>query len=56
MTEERQIEIMESQLSLFDNLGDKMQYLNDMFKPDPDYSQSAINIVTSNISRSLGAM
>jgi predicted sugar kinase len=45
----KQVEIMEKQLSNFDSLIDKMQYLNDFFKKDPEFTQDAINIVVSNM-------
>ena len=35
------------------NLFEKMQYINDFFKPDPDFSQEAINQVIHNISLKL---
>jgi len=50
---ERQVEIMEAQLSVFDSLVDKMQYLTDFFGPDPTFSKEAADIVRSNICKTL---
>ena len=52
-TVERQVEIMEKQLSNFDSLKEKMQYMNGFFDPDPDFTREARDIVRSNIARSL---
>ena len=52
-TTERQIEIMEAQLSNFDNLMEKMQYMSEFFDKDPDFSKEARDIVRSNIIRGM---
>ena len=52
MTKERQIEIMETQLSNFDGLLEKMQYMT-FFDADPEFTKEARDIVRSNISKSL---
>ena len=53
MNIERQVEIMESQLSNFDNLMEKMQYLTDFFGNDPEFTKEAPDIVRSNICKTL---
>lgn len=53
MNTEQQIEIMEKQLSNFDGLMDKMQYMSMAFDPDPEFTKEARDIVRSNISKSL---
>jgi hypothetical protein len=53
MEVERQVEIMEAQLSNFDNLMEKMQYMNMAFDPDPEFTKEARDIVRGNISKSL---
>ena len=53
MTQERQIEIMEKQLSNFDTLWDKMAYMANFFDPDPEFTEEARNIVRSNIAKTL---
>ena len=53
MNIEKQIKIMETQLSNFDSLMDKMKYMSEMFDPDPEFTQEARNIVRSNICREL---
>jgi hypothetical protein len=50
---ERQVEIMESQLSNFDSLMQKLQYMSEFFDPDPEFSQDARNIVRGNICKGL---
>lgn len=50
---EKQILIMETQLSNFDDLLEKMQYMSFAFDTDPDFTQEARDIVRSNICRSL---
>ena len=52
-TVERQVEIMEKQLSNFDSLMEKMQYMSGIFDPDPDFTREALDIVRSNIARSI---
>lgn len=46
---ERQVQIMEAQLSCFDTLIDKMNYLVNFFGKDPEFSKEAMDIVRSNI-------
>ena len=53
MTQEEQVEIMEAQLSNFDNLMDKMGYMSMAFDADPEFTQAARDIVRSNICMSL---
>jgi hypothetical protein len=50
---ERQVEIMESQLSAFDSLLQKMQYMSMFFDSDPSFTQEAKNIVRGNLCRTL---
>jgi len=47
----RQVEIMEKQLSNFDTLMEKAQYLHFAFDPDPEYSKEARDIVRANLSK-----
>jgi len=49
----RQVEIMEAQLSSFDSLMEKMQYMSEFFDPDPEFTEEARNIVRGNICRLL---
>jgi len=44
---------METQLSNFDTLMEKMQYMSMMFDPDPTFTQEARDIVRSNICKTL---
>ena len=55
MSEEikRQVEIMEGQLSLFDSLMEKMQYMSEFFDTDPNFCGMARDIVRGNISKTL---
>lgn len=49
---ERQVEIIETQMNSAGLLlFEKLAYLNSFIKPDPMFSQEAINIVMGNISR-----
>ena len=50
---DRQVEIMEGQLSCFDGLMEKLQYLTEFFGKDPEFSKEAQDIVRSNICKSL---
>tara|TARA_R110000851_G_scaffold7493_3_gene29105 strand:+ start:555 stop:734 length:180 start_codon:yes stop_codon:yes gene_type:complete len=50
---EKQIEIMETQLSNFNSLLEKMQYMSMFFDPDPEFTKEARDIVRGNISKSL---
>ena len=50
---EEQVEIMGAQLSNFDTLLEKMQYLTVFFGPDPDFSQEAQDIVRGNICKAM---
>lgn len=54
MTLDRQIEIMEKQLSNLDSLMDKMQYVTNFFNKDDQFTNQAVNIVVSNIMKSEG--
>ena len=53
MSIDEQVRIMEKQLSFFESLIDKMQYMNQFFDPDPEFTQEARDQVRSNICRSL---
>ena len=53
MNKETQIDIMEKQLSVFDNLMDKMAYLSTYFKPDPEFTQEARDEVMHNIMKEM---
>jgi len=55
MNIEYQVKIMEAQLSYFDSLMEKMQYLTEFFGPDPEFTKEAQNIVRSNICRVIAA-
>jgi hypothetical protein len=49
----KQVEIIEKQLSNFDTLIDKLKYLTDFFGNDPEYSQESLNIVRSNLCKTI---
>jgi hypothetical protein len=49
MVLEKQIEIIESQLSNFDTLWEKVAYLTEFFDPDPEFTKEATDIVRANI-------
>lgn len=49
----KQIEIMTAQLSNFDGLMEKMQYMSMMFDPDPEFTQEARDIIRGNICKAL---
>lgn len=51
MSIERQVEIMETQLSNFTGLMEKLTYLHNFFDADPQFSQRARDIVRSNLCR-----
>jgi hypothetical protein len=53
MKTEEQVEIMETQLSNFEGLLEKMQYMNFAFDPDPEFTKQARDIVRSNLCREL---
>jgi len=53
MEKKDQVEIMEKQLSNFETLLEKMQYMNFAFDSDPEYSKEARDIVRSNICKEL---
>lgn len=53
MTVNEQVKIMETQLSNFPQLVDKLQYLYFMFDPDPEFTQEARDIVRSNIAKTI---
>jgi len=50
---EQQVEIMETQLSFFENLMEKMQYMSEFFDLDPEFSKEARDIVRGNICKTL---
>jgi hypothetical protein len=53
MPVERQVEIMEAQLSNFNSLMEKMQYMSEFFDKDPEFTREARDIVRGNICKSL---
>ena len=53
MTLEKQVEIIEAQLSNFDSLMEKMQYMAMMFDPDPQFTKEARDIVRGNICKTI---
>ena len=53
ITIEKQVEIMEAQLSNFSGLMEKLQYLTEFFGNDPEFTKEAQDIVRSNISKNL---
>jgi hypothetical protein len=53
MNKEKQIKIMETQLSNFPDLMEKMKYMSMMFDRDPDFTQEARDIVRGNICKTL---
>jgi hypothetical protein len=53
MSIDEQVRIMENQLSYFDGLMEKMQFMSSFFDPDPEFSKEARDIVRGNISKSL---
>jgi hypothetical protein len=55
MSVEQQIETMEKQLSNFDGLLEKLQYMSMFFDPDPEFTQEARNIVRSNMGKATRA-
>ena len=44
---------MTAQLSNFDGLMEKMQYMSMMFDPDPEFTQEARDIIRGNICKAL---
>lgn len=53
---ERQVEIMEAQLSNFDGLMEKMQAMNMLFDPDPEFTQKARDIVRGNVCKTISKL
>jgi hypothetical protein len=53
LTVDQQVTIMETQLSHFDDLMEKLQYMSMAFDPDPAFTKQARDIVRSNISKGL---
>ncbi len=51
LTIEEQVDIMEKQISNFDTLFEKVQWLTIGFDPDPNYSKEARDIVRGNLCR-----
>lgn len=49
----KQVEIMEGQLSNFKTLMEKMQYMKAFFDPDPEFTVQARDIVRSNICKAM---
>ena len=54
MSIDEQVKIMETQLSCFHGLMEKMQYMSGFFDPDPEFSKQARDIVRANICKSIG--
>lgn len=53
MNNTAQIRVMESQLSCFDSLIEKMQYMSYAFDPNPMFTKEARDTVRANIRQSL---
>lgn len=53
MDKKEQVKIMEAQLSNFDTLMEKMQYMSMAFDPDPAFTKEARDEVRGNISKNL---
>ena len=53
MEVEKQVLIMEAQLSNFDDLMEKMQYMSEFFDKDPEFTKEARDIVRGNICKTL---
>ena len=53
MNTEKQVSIMEAQLSNFDNLMEKMYYMSNFFDSDPEFTEEARNIVRGNICKGI---
>ena len=53
MNIEEQVKIMETQLSFFESLMEKMEYMSFAFDPDPMFTQEARDIVRGNICKML---
>ena len=53
MNIEKQVEIMEAQLSNFDSLMEKMQYMSEFFDKDPEFTKEARDIVRGNICKTI---
>ena len=53
MNIEEQVKIMETQLSNFDSLMEKMAYMNFAFDSDPEFTKEARNIVRGNVCKQL---
>ena len=53
MTLDEQVQVMETQLSNFSTLMDKLIYLSFFFDPDPEFTLEARNLVRSNIAKTI---
>ena len=53
MTIAEQVKIMETQLASFETLVDKMMYLTMFFGNDPEFVQEAMDVVRSNICKTI---
>ncbi len=53
MSLDEQVSIIEKQLSNFDSLMDKMQYMSEFSDSDPEFTKEARDIVRGNICKSL---
>jgi len=48
---DKQIAVMEKQLSCFDTVMEKLTFINDFFKPDPIFEDEAIMRVVAGLCR-----
>lgn len=53
LTIEEQVSTIKAQISAFDSLIEKAMYIHNFFKPDPMFTQRAIDIVMGDISRGI---
>ena len=52
-TVDRQVKIIEAQLSNFGSLMEKMHYMSEFFDNDPEFTREARDIVRGNICKTL---
>ncbi len=48
---DRQVEVMDTQLSNFNTLLEKLQYLTMFFDPDPEFTRQARDMVRAGLAR-----
>lgn len=53
LTITEQVKMIEGQIKPLNGLMEKMQYMNEYFGNDPMFNQEALDIVRSNISKTL---